>query len=56
MKASMVNYLPRRHLAKGCTKQLLDAGLELTPLENGAELNRPDKVKTFFKNSKRLFT
>ena len=24
-----------RHLAKGCTKQLVDAGIELLPLESG---------------------
>ena len=35
----LVNQLPQIHHAKGCTKQLLDAGIDLTPLESGTELN-----------------
>ena len=34
MEAFLTNSLTQRHLAKGCTKQLLDAGLELTPLDS----------------------
>ena len=40
LKAFQANLLPQRHLAKGCTKQLLDVTrIELAPLESGAARN-----------------
>ena len=40
METFLAKELPHRYLAEGCTKYLLDARLELTPLESGAALNR----------------
>ena len=39
-KLFLANQLSKKHLAKGCAKQLLEAGFELTPLASGDELNR----------------